>query len=82
MPRKTKKQKILATQRRELSVSYSYTPDFTPSKNTTVKAQTIDSTDLDFVKKDLVKIALLSTIAICAQVVLWYLLEKGLVKLF
>ncbi len=36
----------------------------------------------DYVASDLKKIAVLTTFAICAQVVLWYLLEKHLILLF
>jgi hypothetical protein len=35
-----------------------------------------------YVATDLKKIAVLTTFAICAQVVLWYLLEKQLISLF
>lgn len=36
----------------------------------------------DYVASDLKKIAVLTSFAICAQVVLWYLLEKHLILLF
>lgn len=36
----------------------------------------------DYVVSDLKKITVLTTFAICAQVVLWYLLEKHLILLF
>ena len=90
MSRKTKKEKIIADLRRQLaqrkssesvvqSSEYKYKPEIivpvVPATNSELPT-TNYTTDYSYVKKDLVKTLVLTGLAICVQVVLWYVLGR------
>lgn len=93
--RKTKKQKLRSQSRRleetspistpstspvNLSPSYSFVSQSSQSNPPSQAMQIAPSAKSQF--SDLRKILVLTLIAICAQGVLWYLVEKGIIKLF
>ncbi len=86
MSRKTRKQKLRQQQRlvasepKNFSPTYSFSPaqPTAPLEPTSVKIA--PSAQSSF--SDLRRILILTLIAICAQGVLWYLIEKGTIKLF
>ena len=70
MAKKTKKEKILAEYRRKIQ---------TEQKTAVLSATSIShesKTDYSYVLSDLSRIAILTALAICAQLVLWYKLGK------
>ena len=80
MAKKTKKEKIMAEYRRKLSL----VPDpqyKLPAQETvilTVNPVSREPTsDYSYVLSDLRRIAILTALAICAQLVLWYKLSRG-----
>ncbi len=95
MSRKTKKEKIRTKSRRlqetlpqmsednpvkNFAPTYSFTPSSEKTAEIKNHSQIAPSAKSQF--SDLRRILVLTIIAICAQGVLWYLVEKGTIKLF
>ncbi|MBI4099663.1 hypothetical protein HY440_01525 [Candidatus Microgenomates bacterium] len=79
MAKKTKKEKILAEYHRKLSAISMPTYTLSTKKTAVAVPTTVASevkNDGAFVGADLRRILLLAALAICAQVVLWYVVRK------
>lgn len=72
MAKKTKKEKILAEYHRKLASLEPQKYSLKTPKTFTPSAVPSDRTDYSYVLTDLKRIAILTALAICAQVVLWY----------
>ncbi|MCL4390516.1 MAG: hypothetical protein M1484_00120 [Patescibacteria group bacterium] len=76
MPKKTKKEKIMAQYHRKLQqISYKIPEQKTPTVIVAVpsfQSPVSSHSDYSYVLSDLKRIAILTALAICAQVVLWY----------
>ncbi len=92
MGRKTKKEKIIAKLRREnqalvgLSRNSPEVKVSLPSSSLNnilvLSAPTTERTDYSFLRADLTRTLLFTFLAIGAQLVLWYLQSKGLIRFF
>lgn len=80
MAKKTKKEKILAEYRRKIAAITPPTPTVTLPKyqvpKTFAPVTKVVTHDYSYVTSDLVRIGILTALAICAQLVLWYLWKR------